>query len=355
MENDYYEILGIPRGASREEIRTTYKKLAQKYHPDKSKRKTASEKKFKEASEAYSVLSDKKKKAEYDKEYDAEHESRNVGEEDEDNGEEVTSLTQVEKIMGNLTVANAQLFIFGSITSKKNLKKYLAEIKIIAEKYVELLEILNTEHNADQTLQEYISKQQEYNDAEQEYNDATNSGLDFDPEKIGLEELTKYLEELEKSINYHYLTARNMEKTIAYKGEKLLNTLAANVADLHTDNAKYNKDQVANKTKELREMSYEVKQNLEILWILMAKPDVNNTEEHEEFDESGEYEEEENDSREISSPNEYTITFTVLWLIIGILWAPTVHEMIPGDLMLAAGLTALAIAFLLDMVRNSVS
>ncbi|MDO8521924.1 MAG: molecular chaperone DnaJ [bacterium] len=62
MKN-YYDILGITKTASEEEIKSAFRKLAHKYHPDK---KGGDEKKFKEASEAYAVLSDKKKRAEYD-------------------------------------------------------------------------------------------------------------------------------------------------------------------------------------------------------------------------------------------------------------------------------------------------
>ncbi len=61
---DYYKILGINNGASEDEIKKAFRKLAHKYHPDK---KGGDEKKFKEISEAYSVLSDKKKKEQYDK------------------------------------------------------------------------------------------------------------------------------------------------------------------------------------------------------------------------------------------------------------------------------------------------
>ena len=60
---DYYTILGVSKNASEDEIKSAFRKLAQKYHPDK---KGGDENKFKEASEAYAVLSDKKKRAEYD-------------------------------------------------------------------------------------------------------------------------------------------------------------------------------------------------------------------------------------------------------------------------------------------------
>lgn len=59
----YYEILGVSKSASEDDIKRAFRKLAQKYHPDK---KGGDEAKFKEASEAYAVLSDKKKRAEYD-------------------------------------------------------------------------------------------------------------------------------------------------------------------------------------------------------------------------------------------------------------------------------------------------
>ena len=63
MSKDYYEILGVSRDASKDEIKKAFRKIAHKYHPDK---KDGDEQKFKEASEAYSVLSDDKKRAEYD-------------------------------------------------------------------------------------------------------------------------------------------------------------------------------------------------------------------------------------------------------------------------------------------------
>jgi molecular chaperone DnaJ len=60
---DYYQILGLQKGASKEEIKKAFRKLAAEYHPDK---KTGDESKFKEISEAYAVLGDDKKRAEYD-------------------------------------------------------------------------------------------------------------------------------------------------------------------------------------------------------------------------------------------------------------------------------------------------
>ncbi len=65
MATDYYETLGVPRTASKEEIKKAYKNLAKKYHPDISKEANA-EQKFKEINEAASVLTDDKKKSQYD-------------------------------------------------------------------------------------------------------------------------------------------------------------------------------------------------------------------------------------------------------------------------------------------------
>lgn len=64
---DYYQILGLPRNASTEEIRKAYRKLAMQYHPDHNPGNTQSEDRFKEINEAYQVLNDPQKRAHYDR------------------------------------------------------------------------------------------------------------------------------------------------------------------------------------------------------------------------------------------------------------------------------------------------
>ncbi len=66
MAEDYYQILGVKKDASDAEIKKAYRKLAMKYHPDHTKGDKSAEEKFKKISEAYAVLSDKKKRQEYD-------------------------------------------------------------------------------------------------------------------------------------------------------------------------------------------------------------------------------------------------------------------------------------------------
>ena len=65
-KRDYYEVLGVSKSASADEIKKAYRKLALKYHPDKNPDDNDAEEKFKEAAEAYDVLSNQDKKSRYD-------------------------------------------------------------------------------------------------------------------------------------------------------------------------------------------------------------------------------------------------------------------------------------------------
>src|SRR5262252_940376 len=66
-KRDYYEILGVERDAVNGELKSAYRKLALKHHPDRNPGDSSSAEKFKEASEAYAVLSDPEKRARYDR------------------------------------------------------------------------------------------------------------------------------------------------------------------------------------------------------------------------------------------------------------------------------------------------
>src|SRR5215471_11733448 len=78
-KRDYYEVLGIERAASSEEIKKAYRKLAVQLHPDKNPGDKSAEEKFKEIGEAYEVLNDPQKRAAYDQYGHAAFDRRSAG------------------------------------------------------------------------------------------------------------------------------------------------------------------------------------------------------------------------------------------------------------------------------------
>src|SRR5574344_1598547 len=66
-KRDYYDVLGVAKTATADEIKSAYRKLAMKYHPDRNPGDKVAEEKFKEAAEAYDVLHDQEKRARYDR------------------------------------------------------------------------------------------------------------------------------------------------------------------------------------------------------------------------------------------------------------------------------------------------
>ncbi len=105
-KRDYYEVLGVARAASDQEIKSAYRKLALKYHPDRNQGDKGAEEKFKEAAEAYAVLADSEKRAAYDRFGHA-----GVGAGVGAGGFDPTVFAGFEDIFGNL----GDLFGFGDI------------------------------------------------------------------------------------------------------------------------------------------------------------------------------------------------------------------------------------------------
>ncbi|MBN2122526.1 molecular chaperone DnaJ [Candidatus Micrarchaeota archaeon] len=110
-KRDYYEVLGVDKGASASQIKKAYRKLALKYHPDKNPDKGAEEK-FKEISEAYAVLSDEQKKSQYDQFGHAGFEQR-YSQEDIFRGADFSSFEDIFEQMGFGGGGFGDLFGFG--------------------------------------------------------------------------------------------------------------------------------------------------------------------------------------------------------------------------------------------------
>jgi molecular chaperone DnaJ len=100
-KKDYYELLGIARTATVDEIRKAYRKLAMKYHPDRNQGDAASEEMFKSVSEAYEVLSDEQKRAAYDR-YGHEGMKSQFGPGGFDFGRDFTHMGDISDILGDL-------------------------------------------------------------------------------------------------------------------------------------------------------------------------------------------------------------------------------------------------------------
>ncbi len=121
-KRDYYEILGVPRSASEEEIKKAYRKLALQYHPDRNPNdKKAAEEKFKEISEAYEILSDPEKRRQYDQ-YG--HSGVKFGPGGFDFSRDFTHMSDIEDIFGSIFGGAGSIFeeFFG--TSTRRQKRY---------------------------------------------------------------------------------------------------------------------------------------------------------------------------------------------------------------------------------------
>lgn len=109
---DYYEVLGVPRTATEQEIKSAYRKLALKYHPDRNPGKKEAEEKFKEAAEAYAVLADTDKRHMYDR-------FGHAGLGGAATGFDPTVFTGFEDILGGL----GDMFGFGDIFGAANRRR----------------------------------------------------------------------------------------------------------------------------------------------------------------------------------------------------------------------------------------
>jgi molecular chaperone DnaJ len=147
-ERDYYEVLGVDRSASEDEVKRAYRRLALKYHPDRNPGDQAAEEKFKEAAEAYEVLSDPQKRSTYDRfGHDGMRSSFGSG---GFQWSDFTHFSDFEDILGNLFGGNIFGDIFGNRGGRRReaaqrgsdlqvrLKLSLAEIASGVEKKIRI-------------------------------------------------------------------------------------------------------------------------------------------------------------------------------------------------------------------------
>ncbi|MDO8571555.1 MAG: DnaJ domain-containing protein [bacterium] len=123
---DYYETLGVTRNASKEDIQEVFRKLAQIYHPDK---KVGNERKFKEINEAYSVLSDEKKRADYDTRFNAWNRTSNKSEARHEPAPEPSNPGRTYKVEDKIKAAKWNAFLL----RRDELEEYLADGSQIAD------------------------------------------------------------------------------------------------------------------------------------------------------------------------------------------------------------------------------